>query len=95
MKTIKTPVADDIRQLVISPNSTFLAIPTTHTIHICILPDPSLLKTNQEAFTSHETCHDRGGGWKTQVFKKFDNASCFRIIYYRDCILVNEDMSRH
>ncbi|KAK2008121.1 nuclear pore complex protein An-Nup82 [Colletotrichum eremochloae] len=42
-RTIKTPVADDIRQLVISPNSDFLAILTTHTVHICVVPDSSHL----------------------------------------------------
>ncbi|KAF4457632.1 nucleoporin nup82 [Fusarium austroafricanum] len=48
LRTIKTPVADDIRQLVISPNSNFLAILTTHTVHICVLPDPSHL-TSEDA----------------------------------------------
>ncbi|KAH7349882.1 nuclear pore complex protein An-Nup82 [Plectosphaerella cucumerina] len=42
-RAIKIPVADDIRQLVMSPNSDFLAILTTHTVHVCILPDPSHL----------------------------------------------------
>jgi hypothetical protein len=40
---IKTPVADDIRQLVMSPNQDFLAVLTSHTVHICILPDSSHL----------------------------------------------------
>ncbi|KAK0127367.1 hypothetical protein ONS96_006916 [Cadophora gregata f. sp. sojae] len=42
-RTIKTQVADDIRQLVISPNGNFIAILTTHTVHIAILPEPALL----------------------------------------------------
>lgn len=42
-QTIKTPVADDIRQLIISPHSNYLAILTTHTVHIALLPDPSHL----------------------------------------------------
>ena len=42
-QTIKTQVADDIRQLVISPNGNYLAILTTHTVHIAILPEPALL----------------------------------------------------
>ncbi|KAL2126608.1 hypothetical protein VTI74DRAFT_554 [Chaetomium olivicolor] len=42
-RTIKTPVADDIRQLVMSPNQDFLAVLTCHTVHICILPDSSHL----------------------------------------------------
>ncbi|SPQ22734.1 f3f86e95-2746-4f46-8272-8161dd0057d6 [Thermothielavioides terrestris] len=40
---IKTPVADDIRQLVMSPNQDLLAVLTAHTVHICILPDSSHL----------------------------------------------------
>ncbi|KJZ77031.1 hypothetical protein HIM_03352 [Hirsutella minnesotensis 3608] len=42
-RTLKTPVADDIRQLIISPNANYLAILTTHTVHICVLPDSSHL----------------------------------------------------
>ncbi|GAB1320107.1 Nucleoporin nup82 [Madurella fahalii] len=42
-RTIKTPVADDIRQLIMSPNEDFLAVLTSHTVHICILPDSSHL----------------------------------------------------
>ncbi|KPM36259.1 Nucleoporin NUP82 [Neonectria ditissima] len=48
LRTIKTPVADDIRQLIISPNANYLAILTAHTVHICILPDPSHL-TSEDA----------------------------------------------
>ncbi|KAL2017313.1 hypothetical protein VTK56DRAFT_2336 [Thermocarpiscus australiensis] len=44
-RIIKTPVADDIRQLVMSPNQDFLAVLTRHTVHICILPDSSHLYT--------------------------------------------------
>ena len=40
-------MADEIRQLVISPNSNLLAILTTHTVHICVLPDSSHL-TSQD-----------------------------------------------
>ncbi|KAK4123265.1 hypothetical protein N657DRAFT_681382 [Parathielavia appendiculata] len=42
-RIIKTPVADDIRQLVMSPNQDLLAVLTSHTVHICILPDSSHL----------------------------------------------------
>ncbi|PHH89904.1 hypothetical protein CDD83_5018 [Cordyceps sp. RAO-2017] len=45
-RTLKTPVADDIRQLIISPNSNYLAILTTHTVHICVLPDSSHLTSD-------------------------------------------------
>ena len=34
-------MADDIKQLIISPNGNLLAIVTSHTVHICLLPDPS------------------------------------------------------
>lgn len=39
-RTLKTPVADDIRQLVISPHTNYIAILTTHTVHIALLPEP-------------------------------------------------------
>ncbi|RKU41261.1 hypothetical protein DL546_004291 [Coniochaeta pulveracea] len=42
-RVIKTPVADDIRQLIMSPNEDYLAVLTSHTVHICILPDSSHL----------------------------------------------------
>ncbi|TGO16981.1 hypothetical protein BTUL_0022g00830 [Botrytis tulipae] len=42
-RTLKIPVADEIRQLIISPNSNFMAILTTHTVHIAILPESSHL----------------------------------------------------
>ncbi|KAL7795795.1 hypothetical protein V8C37DRAFT_373481 [Trichoderma ceciliae] len=45
-RIIKAPVADDIRQLIISPNTNMLAILTTHTIHICALPDSSHLTSD-------------------------------------------------
>lgn len=63
LQIIKTPVADDIRQLIISPNSNFLAILTTHTIHICALPDSSHLTSEDTAplrpkiFTLGPTTH--------------------------------------
>lgn len=46
---IKTPVADDIRQLVMSPNEDYLAVLTAHTVHICILPDSSHLTGRDSA----------------------------------------------
>ncbi|TPX12095.1 uncharacterized protein E0L32_007210 [Thyridium curvatum] len=42
-RSIKTPVADEIKQLIISPHSDLLAVVTTHTVHVCLLPDPSHL----------------------------------------------------
>lgn len=48
-RIIKTPVADDIRQLVMSPQQDFLAVLTAHTVHICILPDPGHLNAKDTA----------------------------------------------
>ncbi|KAK3295504.1 uncharacterized protein B0H64DRAFT_321586 [Chaetomium fimeti] len=48
-RIIKTPVADDIRQLVMSPNQDLLAVLTSHTVHICILPDSSHLYAKDTA----------------------------------------------
>ncbi|KAH6662848.1 hypothetical protein B0J14DRAFT_282732 [Halenospora varia] len=42
-RTIKTPVAEDIRQIIISPHANYLAILTTHTIHVAVLPESSHL----------------------------------------------------
>ncbi|KAF4633515.1 hypothetical protein G7Y89_g4599 [Cudoniella acicularis] len=42
-RTIKTPVAEDIQQLIISPHTNYLAILTTHTVHIAVLPESSHL----------------------------------------------------
>ncbi|SPO02862.1 uncharacterized protein DNG_05539 [Cephalotrichum gorgonifer] len=44
-RILTTPVADDIKQLIISPNGNLLAIATSHTVHICLLPDPSHLSS--------------------------------------------------
>lgn len=63
MQTLKTPVADDIRQLIISPNSQHLAILTAHTVHICVLPDSSHLTSEEtgpmrpKIFTLGPTTH--------------------------------------
>ncbi|KAL2352410.1 hypothetical protein BJ546DRAFT_1064149 [Cryomyces antarcticus] len=42
-RTLKVPVAGQIRQLIISPRGEYLAILTTHTAHVAILPDSSHL----------------------------------------------------
>ncbi|KAL2270418.1 hypothetical protein VTJ83DRAFT_2602 [Remersonia thermophila] len=49
-RVIKAPVADDIRQLVISPHQDLMAVLTSHTVHICILPDRTHL-TAEDAST--------------------------------------------
>ncbi|KAK3368218.1 hypothetical protein B0H63DRAFT_488022 [Podospora didyma] len=46
-RVLKTPVADDIRQLIMSPEEDYLAIVTSHTVHICTLPDVSHLHTKE------------------------------------------------
>ncbi|KAK3357725.1 hypothetical protein B0T25DRAFT_589934 [Lasiosphaeria hispida] len=47
-RTIKTPVAEDIRELVMSPQQDFLAVLTSHTVHICILPSSTHLLANDD-----------------------------------------------
>ena len=42
-RVLKVPVNEQIRQLKISPNGHLLAIVTSHTVHIAVLPDPSHL----------------------------------------------------
>ncbi|KAF3480450.1 uncharacterized protein GIQ15_05797 [Arthroderma uncinatum] len=42
-RILTTPVYGKIEQLTISPNGAFLAITTTHTVHIAMLPDSSHL----------------------------------------------------
>ena len=43
LQTIKAPIGSDIEQLVISPYANFMAIVTTHTIRVILLPDSSHL----------------------------------------------------
>ncbi|KAL9627067.1 MAG: hypothetical protein Q9204_006832 [Flavoplaca sp. TL-2023a] len=38
-KLLKAPISEQIRQLSISPNGQLLAIATSHTVHVAILPD--------------------------------------------------------
>ncbi|MCJ1311717.1 hypothetical protein MMC25_005390 [Agyrium rufum] len=42
-RTLQVPVHEQIRQLIISPNQDLLAILTSHTAHIAVLPDSSHL----------------------------------------------------
>ncbi|RAL60568.1 hypothetical protein DID88_009764 [Monilinia fructigena] len=57
-RTLKIPVADDeIRQLIISSNSKFMAILTTHTVHIAILPEPSHLTAPDSGPMKIKTFH--------------------------------------
>ncbi|KAI9670038.1 MAG: hypothetical protein M1817_004518 [Caeruleum heppii] len=40
-RTLKVPVHQPIQQLILSPNEAFLAIVTSHTVHIAVLPNPA------------------------------------------------------
>ncbi|ODH48199.1 hypothetical protein GX48_05690 [Paracoccidioides brasiliensis] len=42
-RVLAIPVYGQITQLIISPNGSFLAIITPHTVHVAVLPDPSHL----------------------------------------------------
>ncbi|KAI2466589.1 hypothetical protein F4781DRAFT_434263 [Annulohypoxylon bovei var. microspora] len=62
-RTIKTSVGSDIQQLVISPYADFMAVVTTHTIRILLLPDsshltaPSLDAIKPKSWTLGPTTH--------------------------------------
>ncbi|TGO33310.1 hypothetical protein BHYA_0253g00070 [Botrytis hyacinthi] len=56
-RTLKIPVADEIRQLIISPNSNFMAILTTHTVHVAILPESSHLTAPDNGPMKIKTFH--------------------------------------
>ncbi|KAL1296669.1 hypothetical protein AAFC00_000149 [Neodothiora populina] len=48
-RRLKTPVSGQIRQLVVSPLGDFLAILTSHTVHVAVLPDSSHLSSPDTA----------------------------------------------
>ncbi|KAI0902204.1 hypothetical protein F4806DRAFT_29792 [Annulohypoxylon nitens] len=62
-RTIKTSVGSDIQQLVISPYADFMAVVTTHTIRILLIPDsshltaPSLDAIKPKSWTLGPTTH--------------------------------------
>ncbi|KAI1393538.1 uncharacterized protein F4822DRAFT_15995 [Hypoxylon trugodes] len=62
-RTIKTSVGSDIQQLIISPYANFMAVVTTHTIRILLLPDsshltaPSLDAIKPKSWTLGPTTH--------------------------------------
>ncbi|OTA82616.1 hypothetical protein M434DRAFT_37050 [Hypoxylon sp. CO27-5] len=62
-RTIKTSVGSDIQQLVISPYADYMAIVTTHTVRIILLPDsahltaPSLDAIKPKSWTLGPTIH--------------------------------------
>ncbi|KAI5276969.1 hypothetical protein E4T47_00269 [Aureobasidium subglaciale] len=49
VQVLKTPVAGQIKQLVVSPRGDYLAILTSHTVHIAILPDSSHLSVQHHS----------------------------------------------
>lgn len=49
MKILKVPGSLKIRQLVVSPEGDFIAIVTSHTVHVAVLPNPILLNTGDTA----------------------------------------------
>jgi nucleoporin NUP82 len=48
-RVLKTPVARPIRQLSVSPSGEFIAIGTSHTVHIAVLPATSHLRSEDHA----------------------------------------------
>ncbi|KAI1105926.1 hypothetical protein F4804DRAFT_330848 [Jackrogersella minutella] len=62
-RTIKTSVGSDIQQLIISPYADFMAVVTTHTVRIILLPDsshltaPSLDAIKPKSWTLGPTTH--------------------------------------
>ncbi|KAF2725311.1 hypothetical protein K431DRAFT_281266 [Polychaeton citri CBS 116435] len=48
-RLLQTPVVHPIKQLSVSPSGAFIAVCTEHTIHVCVLPSPSLLRSPDNA----------------------------------------------
>lgn len=57
MQLLKVPVSRRIRQLIISPNGDYLAIATSHTIHVAMLPDSSHLASEDTSPLKLKTFH--------------------------------------
>ncbi|KAL8998675.1 MAG: hypothetical protein Q9169_002336 [Polycauliona sp. 2 TL-2023] len=47
-KLLKVPISEPIRQLSVSPNGQFLAIATSHTAHIAVLPDSNKFEASTQ-----------------------------------------------
>ncbi|KAI9780795.1 MAG: hypothetical protein M1816_002667 [Peltula sp. TS41687] len=62
-RLLKVSVWEDIRQLTVSPNGNLIAILTSHTAHVAILPDPAYLRgpdtgpVRLKTYTVGPTCH--------------------------------------
>ncbi|KAL8668357.1 MAG: hypothetical protein Q9168_007008 [Polycauliona sp. 1 TL-2023] len=48
-KLLKAPISEQIRQLSVSPNGQLLAIATSHTVHIVVLPDSTKFEPNTQS----------------------------------------------
>ncbi|KAB8527780.1 hypothetical protein FH972_025432 [Carpinus fangiana] len=59
-RTLKTPVTREIKQLIVSPANSLLAIITTHTVHIAILPDSSHLSVSFDTTPIRLKCFQLG-----------------------------------
>ena len=46
LQVLKVPVYNEMKQLTVSPDRDYLSILTSHTLHIALLPDPSLLSND-------------------------------------------------
>ncbi|KAI9654091.1 MAG: hypothetical protein M1821_006802 [Bathelium mastoideum] len=49
-QVLKVPVHEQIRQLIVSPHEEYLAIVTSHTVHVAIIPDASHLGSPEPNF---------------------------------------------
>ncbi len=62
-QVLKVPVWEDIRQLIVSPRGDLIAVLTSHTVHVAVLPDPSHLRASNaspiklKAYTVGSTTH--------------------------------------
>lgn len=56
-RVLKVPGSRQIRQLLISPNGLYIAIVSSHTVHLAILPDPSHLASEDTSPLKLKTYH--------------------------------------
>ncbi|KIX03902.1 uncharacterized protein Z518_07455 [Rhinocladiella mackenziei CBS 650.93] len=56
-RTLDVSIYYQIRQIVVSPSGTFLAICTEHTVHIAVLPPPSRLRDHDRSPLKLKTYH--------------------------------------
>lgn len=56
-QVLKVPGSRQIRQLLISPNGLYIAIISSHTVHVAVLPDPSHLASEDTSPLKLKTYH--------------------------------------